>query len=67
MRGTYLCALRILEALLKEVHGGLDVEVHDKIRAASEDAKGGFAGEDVCAVCHGEYLGAEGVPWITAL
>lgn len=62
--GTDLCALGVLETLLEEIYGGLDVEVEDKVGAAGEDAEGGLTGEDVGAVCHGENLGAECVPWV---
>ncbi len=53
---TDLCALGVLETFLEDIYGGLDVEVHDKIGAAGEDAEGGLTGEDVGAVCHGKYL-----------
>ena len=43
------------------------MEVDEEIGTAGKDAKGGLAGEDVGAVRHSEDLGAEGVPWVTAL
>ena len=67
MRGTHLCALGVLETSLKERHGGVGVEVDEKVGTAGKDSKSGLAGEDVGAVCHSEDLRAEGVPWVTAL
>ena len=67
MRGTHLCALGVLETSLEERHGGVGVEVDEEVGTAGKDAKGGLTGEDVGAVRHSEDLGAEGVPWVTAL
>ena len=67
MRGTHLCALGVLETSLEERHGGVGVEVDEEVGTTGKDAKGGLAGEDVGAIRHSEDLGAESVPWVTAL
>ncbi len=64
---THLCALGVLQSLLKYRYDGIRLKIDDEIWASSKDTECGLAREDVRAICHGEDLGLESGPWMAAL
>ena len=60
--GTYVDALHVLQAFLKDGEDGVGLEIDDEVWTAGEDAEGTFAETWLCGLGHVERLCLQGMP-----